>query len=493
MRFYLKLIIFCFSLFFSACTAPRSEGEHRKDEKKSLDTLTVFFDEPENSLPDTHTVSKPKDSLPQSEVKAKLSADTSKYYIRTSKADSNSALFLPQNAEGGTALDHFFEALKKERRLQTVRVAHYGDSQLEGDRITSVLRRKLQERFGGTGNGFISFKDYAYHVLMTRKLSPGWRRYTVFQKRMSKSSYYGMGGSVFTFSGSKASAEFKFYKKPSHKKLFLVFGKAPDGFSLRYSDDKKGNLSEREHFPPDTVNTFKVYELRTDATDYLRLEFETEGQAPHIYGLYADGENTGVQVDNFALRGHSGGGLMRINQSFFRSQVNHFNTKLIILQYGANAVPYSRGPKQLAYIENHFTRIVKRLQKVAPNASILMVGVGDMAGLNENKKYVGFSHIEKFRDVQKRVAENTGIAFWDMLKFMGGRGSVFQWKRRGLAHYDGHLSNSGQTLIAKQLFKSLNEEYERYLASEKTEAEITNGGIAGDSTGNGNTSSGMKP
>ncbi|MBA7681908.1 hypothetical protein ES703_90252 [subsurface metagenome] len=32
-----------------------------------------------------------------------------------------------------------------------VRIMHYGDSQIEGDRITSFLRNRLQKKFGGTG------------------------------------------------------------------------------------------------------------------------------------------------------------------------------------------------------------------------------------------------------------------------------------------------------------------------------------------------------
>ncbi len=42
------------------------------------------------------------------------------------------------------ALDAFFEALIGERDTQVIHIAHYGDSQIEGDRVTSVIRRNLQ-------------------------------------------------------------------------------------------------------------------------------------------------------------------------------------------------------------------------------------------------------------------------------------------------------------------------------------------------------------
>ena len=51
-------------------------------------------------------------------------------------------------------LDSFFEEARKAQKNGTlVRILHYGDSQIEMDRISSVLRQDLQERFGGSGPG----------------------------------------------------------------------------------------------------------------------------------------------------------------------------------------------------------------------------------------------------------------------------------------------------------------------------------------------------
>lgn len=53
-----------------------------------------------------------------------------------------------------TWFDDLFEAFEHcdEGR---VRVVHYGDSQIEGDRITGVIREELQDTFGGIGPGII--------------------------------------------------------------------------------------------------------------------------------------------------------------------------------------------------------------------------------------------------------------------------------------------------------------------------------------------------
>jgi len=49
------------------------------------------------------------------------------------------------------ALRTLLYGLKNESKSKVVRILHYGDSQLEGDRITDYFRNKIQKRFGGKG------------------------------------------------------------------------------------------------------------------------------------------------------------------------------------------------------------------------------------------------------------------------------------------------------------------------------------------------------
>ena len=69
-------------------------------------------------------------------------------YCRTNPA----RIYMPGDSIG--YLDPFFDALEAARK-HPMRILHYGDSQLEGDRITSVLREAFQGKFGGSGVGMI--------------------------------------------------------------------------------------------------------------------------------------------------------------------------------------------------------------------------------------------------------------------------------------------------------------------------------------------------
>ena len=78
-------------------------------------------------------------------------------------------------------LDRFFEALKDSKN-QVIDVLHYGDSQIEGDRITSFLRNKWQERWGGTGPGMVPIVEAVPSSAIRQTSSSNMARYALFGK-----------------------------------------------------------------------------------------------------------------------------------------------------------------------------------------------------------------------------------------------------------------------------------------------------------------------
>lgn len=77
-------------------------------------------------------------------------------------------------------LDPFFDALEAARE-RPVRIMHYGDSQLEGDRISSVLREAFQERFGGSGVGLAPAVQTVPTYTLSQSVSPeGLSRHIVY-------------------------------------------------------------------------------------------------------------------------------------------------------------------------------------------------------------------------------------------------------------------------------------------------------------------------
>jgi lysophospholipase L1-like esterase len=98
----------------------------------------------------------------------------------------------------------FFKALREVENGgdELIRILHYGDSQLEGDRISDYLRNKLQNRFGGYGPGIVLPIDISRaRVSVRQSESRDWKKYAIYSKSRLKGGYYGIGGSSYQYTG----------------------------------------------------------------------------------------------------------------------------------------------------------------------------------------------------------------------------------------------------------------------------------------------------
>ena len=113
-------------------------------------------------------------------------------------------IYLPD--DDYTFFDPVFRAFERARREgRTVRVAHYGDSQIELDRISSNLREALQTRFGGRGTGMFPALTNTPMASISRSSSGGFISYTMFgdsTTRRAGHRRYGPLAQVTGFTGT---------------------------------------------------------------------------------------------------------------------------------------------------------------------------------------------------------------------------------------------------------------------------------------------------
>jgi hypothetical protein len=73
---------------------------------------------------------------------------------------------------------------------ESCRILHYGDSQLEGDRISGYLRQRLQAVFGGSGPGFIPIKQVVRFIFKIFRKSVAFFRFIRRQKNAPEIHFY---------------------------------------------------------------------------------------------------------------------------------------------------------------------------------------------------------------------------------------------------------------------------------------------------------------
>ena len=174
-----------------------------------------------------------------------------------------------------TAMSAFFKALVElEKQTGHIRILHYGDSQLEGDRISDYLRNRLQLRFGGWGPGIILPYDVSNSRISLRQSeSKNWVKYAIYGNTPKLANgYYGIGASSYKYTGGGISKSEVVDKKEIVKRYFQKKIDAADGTITYETDSTK--------FYYDTIVT-KSTPVAMDNSAWIKLVNAT-GSYPRV-------------------------------------------------------------------------------------------------------------------------------------------------------------------------------------------------------------------
>ena len=385
-------------------------------------------------------------------------------FFRSYLKENPNRIYLPH--DDYTYFDKLFKQLEHaEDEGKTYRVMYYGDSQIEMDRISSVLRQKLQDLFGGSGPNMIPAVQPVPTISVSQH-SSGLSRYAVYgdasNHRASHNRYgvmaqYGqvVGGGAITFVQTNHSQAFQYAKEFSTVSLLL--GRNSDGFTATLKCDT--TTPESKVLAASDSVSLVTWIL---PNDIKRGTINLKGNA-EIYGVMLDGE-AGVAVDNVALRGCSGTIFTRMNESVARQAFKLLDTRLIILQFGGNRMPGISSTKNITPYIAELEKQISYMKRVAPKAALLFIGPADM-GKSYGGKMGTWRGLPELNDSLRVMALRNNVAYWDMFHVMGGEGSMAQWVKHNppLAGPDYvHFTFRGAQEIGTNLAKSFTTYYDFY-------------------------------
>lgn len=377
----------------------------------------------------------------------------------------------------GTPLNHFFAKLLllETRNTGFTRIMHYGDSQIEGDRITSFLRNKLQREFGGRGPGLLPALQPYGQFSQIHENSGNWQRFTVFGRR-DTGIYHKRYGALASFSrycniqDNVNPSWLLFRPSPlsyntakTYNRCKLFFGYNTDPLALEVQLNEKTVAAEI--YEP--LNNYRFLDWNVPGhPSKIAFKFQTDG-CVEVYGVSLESK-TGIMVDNIAMRGSSGLIFTRIDRSLLADMYRELEVGLFILQFGGNAVPFM-GDQPITY-GDWFKAQLQALKKRAPGVPIIVIGVADMS-VKEKDYYITYPNLERVRDAMKEATLETGCAYWDMYEAMGGKNSMPSWvfAEPPLASTDFvHFNHLGAKVIGEMFYNSLMNEYRKYKEESST-------------------------
>jgi len=452
----LKVLLSIISLFavlgLVALIYP-NDGIHIGDSTLRYPKLTEIFEKQsvQDSLIDSTAAVDPEEAIREMMEATKRKefaafSDSLKFYEDFFEK-GKTRFDLPNN--DATWFDRFFLHLElAELDSNVVHVVHYGDSQLEEDRISATIREDLQDEFGGAGPGMMPAIMTVPSMTTSHAGVGALSRYILFGPKDDEAEHtrYGPLAQLAKLDGE---ASITIQRRKERKKQFSHVG----GYStIRLltnknarlkaklnvnrtiveivGEDDEGNAKEKrttkvvDEGEPiiDTYNKLKVYTWKLEDTTSIAKMY-LSGNA-EIYAISADGAY-GVAVDNVAMRGSSGTIFHRIDTELLAESYKAMNVKLIIMEYGGNLVP-SITSSNIEWTKKIITRQIQAIQKANPDADILFIGPADMARQKDGQ-WQTYSGLAMTIKALREVALENGAAYWDMHRVMGGNGAMIKW------------------------------------------------------------------
>jgi len=344
---------------------------------------------------------------------------------------------------------------------KAVHILHYGDSQIEMDRISGTFRHRLQEQFGGEGAGIVPAIQVISSISVRQSYSGNLSRYIVYgdtSQRRASHRRYGILANFSQLNGSAAIHIGSTNNKRAYQgtkqfsRITLIVGNNAANFSAICNNQTK-NIKESKAGV--SVLTWDFEQPINKTTISLQGSAE-------IYGISMEGKS-GVTVDNVPLRGCSGTIFTRIDSSTLKQSYAHANVKLIIMQFGGNSMPGTNNDKILKYMER-IAKQIQYLQKLNPSAKILFIGPSDMSK-NVQGKLQTYPYLPAMNEALKRTALENGAAYWDMFNVMGGENSMIAWVKHSPPWAGGdyiHFTEAGAEKIATTLSDAFMAHYQFY-------------------------------
>lgn len=374
----------------------------------------------------------------------------------------------PNHFESGSELQPFFDRLNQSTQpvppsspdvgetdanpVDTDRAIHilqYGDSHTASDDWVESMRSMFQSRYGDGGPGFTMaghpFRGYRRFDIRGAS-SPGWvTEGTVGHPGDGRN---GLSGVSMTASRPGETLSLT----TSGDVLELYYLRQPGGGSFTLEEDGM----QVETIDSNGDMTTGIYTLHPAAGEHT-YNVRTLSYAPvRLFGWVSENRR-GVTWETLGINGAQASMLLNWDPVLWTQQIQSRDPALVVIAYGTNE---ALSPSWTADdYRASLIALIAQFRRAVPNASLLLVGPPDCGRLHP------FPHLGDVIEIQREVARQTGIAFWDWRHHMGGPGATHIWVRAGLSQADyTHLTGDGYKMLGQTLAGELDLEYRRYIS-----------------------------
>jgi lysophospholipase L1-like esterase len=360
-----------------------------------------------------------------------------------------------RGVENAVALDKFFAKLATvKRRIEPVRIMHFGDSHTAADILTAEIRRNFQRDFGDGGAGYMVPRN---PMSTPRRgvlsgATSGWAIDGI-GGRVEPNGIYGLAG----ISLATTQADERAWIEATCNHFEVYFLRQPGGGQIDILVDGQSVLEQPISLASDApLPDYFTAPIPADRMHRIEVRTVAPGKT-RILGIVTEHIAPGVSYDVLGINGARAKRLISWNDTAFVDNIVQRKPDLIIVAYGTNEV--SDDDWTIESYKQMFAGILKRFRRAAPQASILVYGPPDRSDIALGGRMAAMI------EAQRRAALEVGAAFWSSYGAMGGPGSMDVWASMGLGQGDRvHLTKDGYIRMGSMFYEDVYDAFKKYQA-----------------------------
>ena len=374
---------------------------------------------------------------------------------------SEVAVELPGTAleDEGRAMNAFFSKLLRTERREAAavtRISHFGDSPLTGDLISGEARARVQAAYGDAGHGFIlAGRPWGWygHDGVALKASH-WKTLSPLLTP-GDGGFHGLG--AVSFSGGASARTEIALERGAFTRLEVTYLVRPGGGRFTATVDEEPPTETSTDGPARREGVVAI-RLGKEAR---RVVLTARGDGPvSLHGAVLERDGPGIVYDALGANGAAVHMLTLLDAEGWIQALAARRSDLVILSYGTNESGYDGIPGtryRLDWIE-----VVGRIRRALPGVSILIMAPMDRGTRREDGSIGTMPTIPRIVDAQRKIAAETGCAFFDTFTAMGGEGTMARWYEREPRLVSGdftHTTKGGSDRVARLLVGAIEEAY----------------------------------
>jgi lysophospholipase L1-like esterase len=361
-------------------------------------------------------------------------------------------------------LERFFEGLYQLRLAndRKINIVHIGDSHIQADYMTSIIRRNFHRHFGNAGRGLV------VPLRVARTNEPNNFKTVSDQPWESKRCVFpdhplpiGIGGVTIETKNPDANLQIfmnDLWLDYSFNQLTLFYEKDERSFDFSIQDLQGTELGRINNGIQDSTRNYSMVAWEKNISSVAIQPLKTNpGQSRAIlYGVVLENSLNGVLYHTIGVNGAK---YRHYNDAKeFAEQTAALQTDLFIISLGTNeSIDYP-------YMDESFSaqmdKLLSSLRIRNAKAEFILVTPQDVFR-RRNKPNPG---IVEVREQIIQYAVENGLAFYDLYRAMGGEQSAKVWRDNGLLSTDGiHLTRDGYEYQGNLFYHALLKGYNSYV------------------------------